>query len=119
MTIAEVPIEGPPAVLHNPIQDWLIDRRNREGLRRLKQLAERLTRRRRPPVGARERRASFAFARSQTQVKLAWRKSLPAEAASTVVTIRPAGGECSRSATSPSALQAPMQRVQLSSSPTA
>ena len=41
MTIAEVPIEGPPAVLHNPMQDWLIDRRNREGLRRLKQLAER------------------------------------------------------------------------------
>ena len=41
VTIAEVPIEGPPAVLHNPVQDWLIDRRNREGLRRLKQLAER------------------------------------------------------------------------------
>jgi uncharacterized protein YndB with AHSA1/START domain len=41
VTITEVPIEGPPAVLHNPVQDWLIDRRNREGLRRLKQLAER------------------------------------------------------------------------------
>ena len=41
VTIAEVPIEGPPAMLHNPVQDWLIDRRNREGLRRLKQLAER------------------------------------------------------------------------------
>jgi uncharacterized protein YndB with AHSA1/START domain len=41
VTIAEVPIEGPPAVLHNPVQDWLIDRRNREALRRLKQLAER------------------------------------------------------------------------------
>jgi hypothetical protein len=41
VTIIEVPIEGPPAALHNPLQDWLIDRRNREGLRRLKQLAER------------------------------------------------------------------------------
>jgi hypothetical protein len=39
--MTEVPIEGPPAVLHNPLQDWLIDRRNRESLRRLKQLAER------------------------------------------------------------------------------
>jgi uncharacterized protein YndB with AHSA1/START domain len=41
VTITEVPIEGPPAMLHNPVQDWLIDRRNREGLRRLKRLAER------------------------------------------------------------------------------
>lgn len=41
VTITEVPVEGPPALLHNPVQDWLIDRRNREGLRRLKQLAER------------------------------------------------------------------------------
>ena len=40
VTITEVPIEGPPAALHNPLQDWLIDRRNRAGLRRLKQLAE-------------------------------------------------------------------------------
>jgi uncharacterized protein YndB with AHSA1/START domain len=40
-SITEVPIEGPPAWLHNPVQDWLIDRRNRESLRRLKQLAER------------------------------------------------------------------------------
>jgi uncharacterized protein YndB with AHSA1/START domain len=40
VTITEVPVEGPPALLHNPLQDWLIDRRNREGLRRLKQLAE-------------------------------------------------------------------------------
>ena len=38
---SERPIEGPPARLHNPVQDWLIDRRNREGLRRLKQLVER------------------------------------------------------------------------------
>jgi uncharacterized protein YndB with AHSA1/START domain len=36
----ERPISGPPALLHNPLQDWLIDRRNRESLRRLKQLAE-------------------------------------------------------------------------------
>jgi uncharacterized protein YndB with AHSA1/START domain len=36
----ELPIEGPMALLHNPIQDWLIDRRNRESLRRLKRLAE-------------------------------------------------------------------------------
>ena len=41
VTQLEHPIEGPPALLHNPVQDWLIDRRNREGLRRLKQLAER------------------------------------------------------------------------------
>ena len=41
VTIAERPIKGPAALLHNPLQDWLIDRRNREGLRRLKQLAER------------------------------------------------------------------------------
>jgi len=41
VTITEVPVEGPPALLHNPVQDWLIDRRNREGLRRLKRLAER------------------------------------------------------------------------------
>jgi uncharacterized protein YndB with AHSA1/START domain len=40
VTITEVPVEGPPALLHNPLQDWLIDRRNREGLRRLKRLAE-------------------------------------------------------------------------------
>ena len=41
VVITEVPIEGPPAWLHNPLQDRLIDRRNRESLRRLKQLAER------------------------------------------------------------------------------
>ena len=40
VAITEVPVEGPPALLHNPLQDWLIDRRNREGLRRLKRLAE-------------------------------------------------------------------------------
>ena len=39
--MTEVPVEGPPALLHNPLQDWLIDRRNRETLRRLKRLAER------------------------------------------------------------------------------
>jgi anti-anti-sigma factor len=36
----EKPVSGPPALLHNPLQDWLIDRRNREGLSRLKRLAE-------------------------------------------------------------------------------
>jgi uncharacterized protein YndB with AHSA1/START domain len=36
VAITEVPVEGPPALLRNPVQDWLIDRRNREGLRRLK-----------------------------------------------------------------------------------
>jgi len=41
VVLTEVPVEGPPAWLHNPLQDWLIDRRNRESLRRLKQLAER------------------------------------------------------------------------------
>jgi len=41
VVITERPIEGPPATLHNPLQDWLIDRRNREGLARLKRLAER------------------------------------------------------------------------------
>ena len=40
VVIRERPVSGPPALLHNPVQDWLIDRRNREGLRRLKQLAE-------------------------------------------------------------------------------
>ena len=60
-----------------------------------------------------------SFARAHSQEKPVWRKSLPAEAASTAVTVRPARGACRRSATSPSALQAPMQRVQFSSSPTA
>jgi uncharacterized protein YndB with AHSA1/START domain len=36
----EVPVSGPPATLHNPLQDRLIGRRNSESLRRLKQLAE-------------------------------------------------------------------------------
>jgi uncharacterized protein YndB with AHSA1/START domain len=40
VVMTEVPVEGPAALLHNPVQDWLIDRRNREGLRRLKRLAE-------------------------------------------------------------------------------
>ena len=40
VVMRERPVSGPPALLHNPVQDWLIDRRNREGLRRLKQLAE-------------------------------------------------------------------------------
>ena len=39
--IAEWPVEGPPAALHNPLQDWLINRRNDESLRRLRTLAER------------------------------------------------------------------------------
>jgi len=41
VTMEERPVSGPPAIAHNPLQDWLIDRRNRESLRRLKQLAER------------------------------------------------------------------------------
>jgi uncharacterized protein YndB with AHSA1/START domain len=41
VTIAEAPIEGLPAKLHNPVQDHLIHRRNQETLRRLKWLAER------------------------------------------------------------------------------
>jgi hypothetical protein len=40
VVMTERPISGPPALVHNPLQDWLIDRRNREGLRRLKRLAE-------------------------------------------------------------------------------
>jgi uncharacterized protein YndB with AHSA1/START domain len=40
VAISERPIGGPPALLHNPIQDWFIDRRNRDSLRRLKRLAE-------------------------------------------------------------------------------
>ena len=41
VAITELPVEGPPAKLHNPLQDKLIDRRNVETLRRLKWLAER------------------------------------------------------------------------------
>jgi uncharacterized protein YndB with AHSA1/START domain len=36
----EVPLSGPPATFHNPLQDQLTHRRNAESLRRLKQLAE-------------------------------------------------------------------------------
>ncbi len=39
--IFEEPVEGPPAWLHNPLQDLLIERRNVETLRRLRWLAER------------------------------------------------------------------------------
>jgi uncharacterized protein YndB with AHSA1/START domain len=41
ITITEAPVEGPPAKLHNPVQDKLIHGRNVETLRRLKWLAER------------------------------------------------------------------------------
>jgi uncharacterized protein YndB with AHSA1/START domain len=41
VVIQERPVSGPPALLHNPLQDRLIHRRNAESLRRLKQLAER------------------------------------------------------------------------------
>jgi uncharacterized protein YndB with AHSA1/START domain len=41
IVITEVPVEGPPAKLHNPLQDKLIHHRNVETLRRLKWLAER------------------------------------------------------------------------------
>lgn len=40
VTMVERPVSGPPALLHNPVQEWLIDRRNRESLRRLRRLAE-------------------------------------------------------------------------------
>jgi uncharacterized protein YndB with AHSA1/START domain len=40
VAVLERAVSGPPALLRNPVQEWLIDRRNREGLRRLKQLAE-------------------------------------------------------------------------------
>jgi len=39
--MSESPVEGPPAKLDNPLQDYLIKRRNDETLRRLKRLAER------------------------------------------------------------------------------
>ena len=39
--MAEQVVEGPPARFRNPIQDWLIKRRNDESLRRLRNLAER------------------------------------------------------------------------------
>jgi uncharacterized protein YndB with AHSA1/START domain len=41
VVMQERPVSGPPALLHNPLQDRLIHRRNAESLRRLKQLAER------------------------------------------------------------------------------
>lgn len=41
VAIHEEPVEGPPAWLHNPLQDKLIDRRNVETLRRLRWLVER------------------------------------------------------------------------------
>jgi len=41
ITVEEAPIEGLPALLHNPLQDHLIHQRNVETLRRLKWLAER------------------------------------------------------------------------------
>jgi uncharacterized protein YndB with AHSA1/START domain len=41
VVMLERPVSGPPALLHNPLQDRLIHHRNEESLRRLKQLAER------------------------------------------------------------------------------
>ncbi len=41
VTIEEAPIEGLPALLHNPVQDYLIHQRNQETLRRLRWLVER------------------------------------------------------------------------------
>ncbi len=43
VVIEEDPVEGPPAWLHNPLQDKLIERRNAETLRRLRWMAERGT----------------------------------------------------------------------------
>ena len=57
--------------------------------------------------------------RDASQVKVECRKSLPAEIDSTVVTVLASSGEWVRSDTSARALQAPEQRVQLRSSPTA
>src|SRR4051794_38307280 len=48
-----------------------------------------------------------------------WSRSLPALAARTDETVLPAAGLCSRRVTSASALQAPVQRVHVSSSPIA
>ena len=62
---------------------------------------------------------SGRFAPEHSHENAACSMSLPAEAASTEVTVRPVAGAWSRSATSPSAVQAPVQRVQVSSSPTA
>ena len=63
--------------------------------------------------------SSCVLAPAHSHWKPACSMSLPAEAASTVATVRPVAGACSRSATSPSAVHAPVQRVQVSSSPTA
>ena len=41
VVMSERPVEGLPAKLHNPLQDYLIHRRNVETLRRLRWLAER------------------------------------------------------------------------------
>lgn len=41
VVMREKPVEGPAALLHNPLQDRLIHHRNVETLRRLKWLAER------------------------------------------------------------------------------
>jgi hypothetical protein len=71
-------------------------------------------------AGARAQPQAFArLARPASSRKPAWSQSFAAEAASTLVTTRPAGGFVRRSATMPSALHAPTQRVQVTSSPTA
>ena len=75
---------------------------------------------RRPAADAGRSASRCWVARGRTaSVKPACSKSLPAEAASTVVTVRPVAGACRRRATSASALHAPVQRVHVSSSPTA
>ena len=63
--------------------------------------------------------ADCSFARAHSHEKPACIASLPAETASTVVTVRPARGACRRRPISASALHAPMQRVQVISSPIA
>ena len=72
--------------------------------------------------GAGRRRSRLALlrgrARAQIHEKPACSKSLPAEVASTVVTVRAVAGACRRRPTSASAVQAPVQRVHVSSSPT-
>src|SRR3954454_20487129 len=63
--------------------------------------------------------AACSLAREHSHEKAACSASLPAEAARTVVTARPARGADGRSPTTPTALQAPMQRVQLVNAPIA
>ena len=80
---------------------------------------------RRGPARRRRRARARPRARSETlvlavsQVNAACAKSLTALASNTALTTRASRGRATRSATRPSALHTPVQRVQVSSSPTA